>query len=86
MCLQWWNEGETDLDKRASGVVDCLEQTGVGETDSGGTEADHVAVLVVQFSLRFHVRLAVMVAEAPDVGELGQKRARKGFERRCVVG
>lgn len=55
------------LQKRATSIVDGLDQTCVGDTHSGGSQTNNVAILLVQFPLRLNMSLSIVIEEAPDV-------------------
>lgn len=72
----------TDLSKLSSRRVYRLQQGGVAEADGVGPDAYGWTVLFVQSSLGFHVRPSPVVDQSPEVGVLGQERARDVTESR----
>lgn len=75
----------SDLHERASRIIDRLEKVWIRDANGRWPEANDVAIFFVQPLLCLDVRLAVVVVEAPEVGELGQERAWDLLEWRSQV-
>jgi hypothetical protein len=68
-----WLPVEFALYEGSARVVYCLDQTGISNADGVWSKANVVAMFLVQLPLCFDVRLAIVVEEAPDVGEFGKE-------------
>jgi hypothetical protein len=77
---------EIALYKCSTCIVDRFDQAGVSDTDGVGSKTNIVAVLFVQLSLCFDVCLAIVVEEAPDVGEFGEEGTGEFLEWGLEVG
>lgn len=73
------------LQKRAADIVDGLDQANICNAHSGGSQSDNVSVSLMQLLLGLNVRLPVVIEEAPDVGELGEKGTGNILEWRSQV-
>jgi hypothetical protein len=67
----YFRAGRAHLEEGSTGVVDGFDQIGIGDADGIRTQPNNVTMLLMEFPLRFNMGLAIVIEEAPKVGELG---------------